>query len=74
MFFPQSSFLSAILKELPTTSGEIDVKGKITFANQIPWVFSGTVQENITFGEDYDPIWFKKVVKACALEKVNIIN
>lgn len=28
---------------------------------------SGTVRSNILFGADFDPKWYEKVVKACAL-------
>ena len=63
--------MSAILGELPTSSGEIKVKGEITYANQVPWVFAGTVRENILFGEDYDALWYDKVTKACGLERVS---
>ena len=28
---------------------------------------SGTVRSNILFGAPFDPLWYDKVVKACAL-------
>nr|XP_039268765.1 multidrug resistance-associated protein 4-like [Styela clava] len=65
----KSSFLSAILGELPASSGEIKIQGDIAYANQVPWVFAGSVQENILFGEEYDADWYDTVVHACGLER-----
>ena len=46
----KSSLLAAILGELPLHKGEISYHGKLAFVPQIPWVFSGTIRENILFG------------------------
>nr|CAB3219627.1 multidrug resistance-associated protein 1-like [Phallusia mammillata] len=64
----KSSFLHAVLGELPAKSGRISVRGRIAYVGQIPWVFSGTVKENILFGEEYEPIRYLQVIKACALQ------
>lgn len=37
-------------------------------------MFSGTVRENILFGQPYRKKWYNKVVKACALNKVNFLR
>ena len=50
--------------------GVIEMKGKLSYASQDPWVFSGTVQENILFGLPYKEEWYDKVIKACSLDKV----
>ncbi|XP_041115614.1 multidrug resistance-associated protein 4 isoform X1 [Polyodon spathula] len=65
----KSSLLSAILGELPQDRGDIKVKGKLTFAAQQPWVFSGTLQSNILFGMEYDQQKYEQVISACALKK-----
>ena len=67
----QSSVLSAILGELPAHSGKIHVGGKLAYTSQIPWLFSDTVRNNILFGEEFNLHRYQKVVKACALGKVN---
>ncbi len=36
---------------------------------QVPWVVAGTVRDNILFGSAYDSAWYKRVVRACALEE-----
>ena len=66
-FFLQTSLLHVILKELSISAGEVNVNGKIAYAAQEPWLFSGTVRQNILFGKDFSPVWYKQVVEACAL-------
>nr|ACZ64280.1 ATP-binding cassette sub-family C member 4 [Trichoplusia ni] len=64
----KSSLLHLILGELKETSGTVNLGGsRISYASQEPWLFVGTVRENILFGTPYDRIRYKKVVKACAL-------
>ena len=51
------------------SSGNVHRQGTLAYATQVPWVFSGTVKENILFNEPYDPEWYLTVVEACALKK-----
>ena len=67
----QSSLLNAILGELPALSGEVIAHGQVTYAAQTPWVFSGTVRDNILFGEVFDSKKYKNVISACCLTKVS---
>lgn len=63
----KSSLLQAILRELPIESGSIDVNGTLSYASQEPWVFAGTVRQNILFGQEYEKERYNSVIKACAL-------
>ncbi|KAL5288837.1 ABCC4.2 family protein [Megaselia abdita] len=63
----KSTLLNAFLGEIPLTKGNLDVNGKVSYASQDPWIFEGTVKENIIFVEDYDPVRYAQVVNACAL-------
>lgn len=65
----KSSLLQAILRELPIESGKMSIKGKISFAPQEAWVFSGSIRQNILFGCEMDKERYDKVVTACALNK-----
>ena len=63
----KTSLLLSVLEELPLLSGQIRSFGRISFVSQSPWVFSGTVRENILFGQPYDPGLYKKVLECCDL-------
>ncbi|XP_035692355.1 multidrug resistance-associated protein 4-like isoform X1 [Branchiostoma floridae] len=65
----KSSILSAILRELPVTSGEVKVQGQLAYASQVPWIFSGSVQQNILFGKEMEQQKYQRVIKVCALQK-----
>jgi ABC-type multidrug transport system fused ATPase/permease subunit len=65
----KSSLLQTILGELPTQNGTMAVKGKLSFATQEPWVFSGSIRQNILFGQEMNKHRYEDVVNACALRK-----
>ena len=65
----KSSILSAILGEMPTYQGKIQIEGNLSFASQVPWIFSGNVRQNILFGEPYDDDRYAEVLRVCDLEK-----
>ena len=65
----KTSLLQAILKELPLSGGTIDVNGDISYASQEPWLFAGSVRQNILFGLPMDKLRYSVVVKRCALER-----
>ena len=65
----KSSLLAAILRELPLQRGEISYNGKLAYVPQIPWVFSGTIRENILFGLPFNEERFQQVVHICELTK-----
>ena len=64
----------ALLRELPVTSGEICLSGKVAYISQQPWVFSGTLKENILFGQEYIKEKYDEVIRVCALEKVRVLS
>lgn len=63
----QSSLLQLLLAELPITDGEVVIQGELSYAAQEPWLFTGTVRNNILFGEKYDRKRYNEVTKCCAL-------
>ncbi|KFB40460.1 AGAP001775-PA-like protein [Anopheles sinensis] len=63
----KSSLLQAILRELPVETGTIVSRGKFAYVSQEPWVFAGTVRQNILFGQPMEKDRYEAVVKACAL-------
>ncbi|KAJ3655115.1 hypothetical protein Zmor_014255 [Zophobas morio] len=65
----KSSLFHAILKELTLSEGSLSVNGTISYASQEPWLFAGTVRQNILFGRPMDKMRYKTVIKKCALER-----
>ncbi|XP_032222105.1 ATP-binding cassette sub-family C member 4 isoform X2 [Nematostella vectensis] len=63
----KTSLLMAILKEIPIKHGSVDVRGKIAFASETPWVFSDTFRENILFGNNYIKKKYDHVIALCDL-------
>ena len=51
------------------TSGNVELNGKVAYAPQDPWIFTGSIRENILFGLPYDPQWYTQVVEACAMSR-----
>ena len=65
----KSSLLYAIVREMSLISGEISCQGKTAWVGQQPWVFSGTIRDNILFGEVFDPHRYHTTLHACDLYK-----
>ena len=64
----KTSLLLAILNELPTSQGKVSRMGNIAYVSQQPWIFSGTVRENILFGQEMDPDRYTSAINVCELE------
>jgi len=54
--------------------GTVDIEGSVSYASQDPWIFSGTIKENVLFGQSYDEKWYKRVVECCCLVKVKDVH
>lgn len=65
----KTTLLHAILKELPAQEGSIDVEGIVSYASQEPWLFGGSIRQNIVFGQEFDQKKYDEVIKVCALER-----
>nr|XP_039259168.1 multidrug resistance-associated protein 4-like isoform X2 [Styela clava] len=71
----KSSLLSALTGELSALDGTKKIKGKISYVDQLPWIFSGTIRENILFGSEYDSKWYTQVITACSLSQdLNVLK
>jgi ATP-binding cassette subfamily C (CFTR/MRP) protein 4 len=65
----KTSLLQAIMGELPIDKGTIKVEGTLGYTGQEPWVFAGTIRQNVLFGLPYEQQKYKRILNACALAK-----
>ncbi|KAF2012769.1 multidrug resistance-associated protein 1 [Aaosphaeria arxii CBS 175.79] len=63
----KSSLLQAILGDLWKINGEVVLRGDTAYVPQSAWVMNASVRENIVFGHRWDPQFYERTVKACAL-------
>ncbi|PQE26101.1 abc metal ion transporter protein [Rutstroemia sp. NJR-2017a BBW] len=63
----KSSFLQVLLGDLWKVKGQVIIHGQTAYVAQQPWIMNASVKENILFGHRYDPNFYEKTVKACAL-------
>jgi len=67
----KSSLLNGILGEVRKLSGRTEVKGKLAFFSQNPFILNATVKANILFSHANDPvneIKYKRAIECCALK------
>ena len=65
----KTSLLMTILGEIPVSCGKMSCIGKMAFVSQTPWVYSGTVRDNIVFGKEFYEQKYNEVIEVCDLEK-----
>lgn len=59
----KSSILQAILNNLYSCDQtKIEIKGKISYVSQIPWIQNDSLRNNILFQETYDEIKYRKTL------------
>ncbi len=59
----------ALLGELQEYTGSLDIKGKVEYISKKPWIFNGSIKQNIIFGNEYNKDKFEKVIETCCLKK-----
>ncbi|KAF8698000.1 hypothetical protein HU200_035504 [Digitaria exilis] len=64
----KSSLLNSVIGETHVVSGSISSCGSIAYVPQVPWILSGSLQDNILLGKEFDPRRYKEVIHACALD------
>ncbi|KAI8611779.1 P-loop containing nucleoside triphosphate hydrolase protein [Chytriomyces sp. MP71] len=66
----KSSLLSAILGEMDAYAPtRVAVRGhKVAYCTQTPFILSGSVRDNVTFGLPYNAERFGEVMRVCAME------
>jgi ATP-binding cassette subfamily C (CFTR/MRP) protein 4 len=64
----KSTLLQVILKEITILRGDVVVGGSLSYTPQQPWIFTGSVRDNILFGEPLDKQKYQEVIRVCCLE------
>jgi ABC-type multidrug transport system fused ATPase/permease subunit len=65
----KSSLLIVIQGEIPMVDGKMERQGRIAYIIQTPWIFSGTVRDNIVFGRGFNEARYQRVLDVCDLHK-----
>ncbi|XP_077439067.1 ATP-binding cassette sub-family C member 2 [Vanacampus margaritifer] len=63
----KSSLMSAILGEMHSTKGFINIQGSLAFVPQQAWIQNATLRDNIMFGSPFEEKRYQEVIQACAL-------
>jgi ABC-type multidrug transport system fused ATPase/permease subunit len=63
----KSTLCSAILNETLLQKGSINLKGKVAYASQSPWILNASLRDNILFGRPMDQERYNKVLQVCQL-------
>ncbi|EPS37568.1 hypothetical protein H072_8744 [Dactylellina haptotyla CBS 200.50] len=64
----KSSLLAALAGDMRKTNGTITQGASMAYCPQSAWIQNSTVRDNILFGRPFDPVWYEKVIYACALK------
>ncbi|CAD8074913.1 unnamed protein product [Paramecium sonneborni] len=68
----KSSLLQALLHEIPYFSGQLKISGHVAYVEQRPYIFSGTIRDNILFGCPYNETHYQNVLIQSGLNGDNI--
>lgn len=67
----KSTFLRGLLGETNRFQGQVQIGNfelEAAYCAQTPWIFSGSIRENIVSGTEFDADWYATVCHACALD------
>jgi len=65
----KTSFLLSFMQEIPKTHGSLSFSGSLSYVEQEPVIFSGSIRENITFGIPFEESLYTRVLRACNLDE-----
>ena len=70
----KSTLLLSMTGDIRKVSGIVTVAGDVAYVSQDPWIFNGSVRENILFGRKYDEQLYNETIAACSLtDDLNIL-
>ncbi|TPX36938.1 hypothetical protein SmJEL517_g00979 [Synchytrium microbalum] len=65
----KTSLLSALVGEMKRKTGSVEFRGSVALCSQVAWIQNATVRDNILFGLPFDEAKYRRVIKACCLER-----
>ncbi|XP_016439140.2 ABC transporter C family member 10-like [Nicotiana tabacum] len=65
----KSTLLGALLGEVPSIQGTVQVNGRIAYVSQSAWIQTGSIRENILFGSPLDNQRYQQTLEKCSLLK-----
>ncbi|CAC9892707.1 unnamed protein product [Aureobasidium pullulans] len=65
----KSTLLKALLGEVDINRGSVHAPGVVAYCDQSPWLWDGTIEENIMGIYERDESWLQRVIWACGLEQ-----
>ena len=64
----KSALLCTILGELNVVQGRVSNPWGVAFVSQCPWVFTGTIRENILFGKTFHEARYQAAIRSSQLD------
>ncbi|XP_063678313.1 ATP-binding cassette sub-family C member 4-like isoform X2 [Bolinopsis microptera] len=64
----KTTLLMSLLQELDNDGGLV-LHGSIGFSSQVPWIFNGSIEDNIVFNRAHDKERLNRVIESCYLER-----
>lgn len=65
----KSSVLHAITGSMQRLEGTAFIRGEYAYIPQQPWIFAGSIRDNITLGRAFSEDLYAEVVAACCLDR-----
>uniref|UniRef100_T1JB96 ABC transporter domain-containing protein n=1 Tax=Strigamia maritima TaxID=126957 RepID=T1JB96_STRMM len=66
----KSCLLATLLGETDKIRGRLSVQGRLAFVPSEPWVFNGSIKDNILFGHLPNDFLYESVIKSCQLQSL----
>lgn len=70
----KTSLLLAIRGEMRLTSGRAIVRGRVAYVAADPWLFGGSVRDNIVCRRPWDQQRYMAALEACALDRGELVS
>lgn len=65
----KSTLLKGLLSETTCTQGSVQVSTpNIAYCSQTPWIYEGTIRDNIVGESEFDSAWYNTVLTSCQLD------